>query len=196
MTAQLSNSAGTPNERRRTLYHALKATGFNQSRAGRVMGFSRETIRQRLKEVGGFEGLIAWAVESGLASQAEGNALAALAALAPANRQDAKAQSGMESAKPHTVRHLTAVAGRPIFASNMSAVPIAVPGSSSIRVEGDNRAFLKRLAVEVSLRMGTAREDMSFVVGLMVEYFREKGDPTLVTDMLVSTAGATEEQGE
>jgi hypothetical protein len=151
------------------------------------MGVSRETIRQRLMEVGGFEGLIAWATGEGIASESEASALAALASLAPANRQAAKQPYASDTAKPRGVRHLTPAVGRPIFAGNMSAVPIAnIPSSSSIRVDGDNRAFLKRLAVEVSLRMGTAREDMSSVVALMIQFFREKGDPTAVTDMLVA----------
>jgi hypothetical protein len=196
MTSQLTDRPSTSSsERRRALYHALKATGFNQSRAAAVMGFSRETIRQRLLDVGGFEGLIAWAVESGVASKAEADALSALASLAPANRHGANHQDSANPAKPHGPRHLTGVVGRPIFAANMSAVPIAMPpSSSSIRVDGDNRAFLKRLAVEVSLQMGTAREDMSAVVALMIEFFREKGDPGEVTALLVQRL--REEQGQ
>jgi hypothetical protein len=61
-------------------------------------------------------------------------------------------------------------------------------GNSTIRVSGEARRFLKRLALEVTLLAGTPREDMSFVVALMVEHLRRSGAPDQVAAVLLEGA--------
>lgn len=184
--------------RQKALYEALKATGFNQSAAGRLLRVSRETVRQWLLEVGGKRGLIAWAVQVGLATQAEADALAALVALAPANRQGANYDPGglaAEAANPSEIRHFPTAAGVPIFAADMSTVATPVPQSSTIRLDGPRREFAKRVALEFALKAGRPREDMSEVVARMIEYFRRLGDPGAVADLLLQSEAAANKGG-
>lgn len=179
----------TASERRQQLYDALRQTGFNQVRAGKLLGVSRETVRQRLQTVGGMKALVAWAVEAGLASKEEADALAALDALASANPGTANpARSGWapEGANSSEIRHLTPFSGRPILGGVMSAVHTASLQSSTVRVDGEDREFLKRVALEVALKLGLPREDMSRVMSRMVAFFREQGgDPATVAQMLI-----------
>lgn len=171
------------------LYEALVKACWNQSAAGRVIGVSRETVRLRLKAVGGFKGLLEWAVRTGVASQAEADAWAAVIALAPANRQPANMASddlAPEDANSHEIRRLREKVGRPIFAADMSTmVAAAIPQSSTVRIEGTRREFAKRVALEVALKTGMPREDMSSVMARMVDYFEKLGDPASVANLLI-----------
>lgn len=185
---------------RAALYRALIQTGFNQQAAGRLLAVSRETVRQRLKDVGGFAGLIAWAVNAKLASEAEGNALAALAALAPANRQrahQADDANDEDAAKSSQIRQLTGPVGRPIFSASMSTAVIPVDAQgSTVRVIGHDREFMKRVALEVALKLGLSREDMSQVASRMIEFFRQQGDPARVAEMLIVASQQARERGD
>jgi hypothetical protein len=129
--------------RQRALYDALAAVGFNQTHAARILGVSRETVRQRLLAAGGLDGLCTWAMTNGSAAVA-----------APGGNDMATTTSS----------------------------------NSSVQVGGENRAFLKRIALEVTLQAGTAREDMSHVVALMIEHFRRQGDAAAVASMLLAAA--------
>jgi len=173
----------------RELFQALQGAGFNQSAAGRLLGVSRETIRLRLIEAGGFPGLITKAAEMGLATKAEAADLAAAVALAPATRQGANQEVGANdesSANQPEIRHLRGSSGAPIFSGIMSTMPQAqIPQSTTVRVTGQERAFGKRVAVELSLKAGLPREDLSVVVTRMIGYFMARGGPDKVAEMLM-----------
>jgi hypothetical protein len=169
----------------RDLFRAMRRADFNRSAAGRLLGVSRETVRLRLKEVGGDDALIALAVRIGEASQAEAVALAQLAALAARNRQGANLEHG---AKHHEIRHLTGIEGGRMLSASMSAVPTVIPQSSTVRLNGEDREFAKRIALEIALKLGLPREDMSEAVSRMIGYFRAAhGDePSKVAEALIA----------
>jgi hypothetical protein len=186
----------TAAERRRQLYDALRQTGFNQVRAAKLMGVSRETVRQRLIAVGGIPALIAWAVECGLATKDDSVALAALAALASANPGNANQGNdgqAVSSANSSEIRHLRRGHALPILAGVMSGVQTASLQSSTVRVDGDDREFMKRGALEVALQLGLPREDMSGVASRMLAFFRRHGgDPAAVAKMLIEAHESSE----
>jgi len=164
-----------------------------------LLGVSRETIRQRLRDAGGVAGLCAWAVEHKLASQADADAWALQDALASANRQGANlatTANHSRDAKSHDFKGLTGDESGRILSSDMSAVPVAMNQRSSVKVDGSDREFAKRVALEVALRMGLPREDMSEVVSRMIAFFRRQGDPARVAQMLIDSEHCERRRGE
>lgn len=170
------------------LFQVLATVRLNQSAAARVLHVSRETVRQWLLPIGGVGGLIAMAAKHEWASKEAISALTALAALAPANRQGANHEgSGLAAgdANVNGIRHLRPGGDGSNLAINMSTATAAMPQSSTVRLDGVQREFAKRVALEVALKAGLPREDMSSVVARMIDYFRGQGDPETVAQLLI-----------
>jgi hypothetical protein len=167
------------------LFQVLAAARLNQSAAARVLGVSRETVRQWLLPIGGVAGLIAMAAQQEWASKEELSALTALAVLAPASRQGANRHWISDGANMSGTRHLRSVLADPTFAANMGTATAVMPQTSTVRLDGAQREFAKRVALEVALKAGLPREDVSGVLALMIDYFRRDGDPATVAQLLL-----------
>jgi len=174
------------------LFQALARVGLNQSAAARALGVTRETVRQWLRPMGGLVGILALAAKRAWASRDVLDDLAPLAVGTAKGAKGAKTANHMDTANTANATgnwHLRADEENPTVSSPMSTATLAVPQSSQVRLDGARREFAKRVALEVELKVGLPREDMSSVVGRMVDWFRDRGDPAAVAQMLIKGKG-------
>lgn len=190
--------AATIPEIRQCLYLALLVTGSNRQRSATLLGRSREWVRQQIAGAGGDAGLAVLAANAGLAV---GSAQDAKAALASKLSEIAKRSRGANlpgsSDSSHTANHheintllaLTLGSATPQIPIAMATQTSAAVGtdaySSSVRVEGGRRSYLRRLQVELEERLGVQQVDMTEAVGIVFDALMAVGTPAEVALLLV-----------